>query len=46
MKIGLRNKLYLTKTYKNNRAIVAKPDGLGTFARSPNFLIWLIEKKR
>ena len=24
-------------TYKNNRAIVAKPNGSGAFSRSPNF---------
>ena len=27
----------LPTTYKNNRAIVAKPNGSGAFARSPNF---------
>jgi len=35
----------LLTTYKNNRAIAAKPNGSGAFSRSPNFKIWLIEKK-
>ena len=31
--------------YKKNRVIIAKPNGSGAFSRSPNFLIWFIEKK-
>jgi len=30
--------------YKKNRAVSAESIGLGVFARSPNLLIWLLEK--
>ncbi len=32
------------QTYKNNKEIVAKRNGSGTFLRLPDFLIWLIDK--
>ena len=39
----MANKLFTT-LHKKNRADSAKLNGSGIFARSPNLLIWLLEK--